>query len=712
MAFKKQANIVFSIIVLLAVISLFSIHAYSLNFTQDDAFIIYRYAKNFANGHGLVFNIGERVEGYTSFSWTLLMAVAIRLGFDPVAVSKILGFLLSVGSILVLFLISNLISKGRNFVFNVLACLMIAANGSFAMWTMSGMETPLFVFLILCAIYSYVLEHYRDRYELLTPVLFSLVSLTRPEGVFLFALTFVHRLYSSLVKKRFRLSNHIQWLGVFFILLFPFFLWRLSYYGYPLPNTFYAKSGMSWIYVQMGFEYTATFLRQYALWGVALVGPLVILFFRKDRFWYGYFSMLILSFLLYVTLIGGDVLLENRFYIPVLFLMYVFVQESLYDAYIFFGKRKKVRKTALKSAVAFGIFFSAVLYSGWTYYYPLNSIRTSKHLMEEVVEKFNKIAEWVHSQGKKDASLATTGVGAVSYFSDIRVIDMYGMTDAYIAHYPQKIEGLTSTTKEQKYNISYVLSRKPTYIHFITNLKPSALAEKALFTSAEFRQGYYPYWIDENHIIYIRKETYTPKPKEFTTYTAVEFIDEYCRGLNNKDANPLKAVEHFQNAIDLGPRDFSRPYEQAGICYVNYLSDHDKAIEYCTRAVEIDDYCALAHAAVGAISILRGDVTSAQAELQKAISLWPNYSSAHYYFGKTLVAMQKFDEAVQEFHTSIRLDKTYFLPYMDLGLLYSDHLNRPETALKYLDFFLKVFPEGNETKLVREKINEIRSVGM
>ena len=39
----------------------------------DDAFIIFRYADNFAAGDGLVYNRGEAVEGYTSFTWTLLV---------------------------------------------------------------------------------------------------------------------------------------------------------------------------------------------------------------------------------------------------------------------------------------------------------------------------------------------------------------------------------------------------------------------------------------------------------------------------------------------------------------------------------------------------------------------------------------------------------------------------------------------------------------
>jgi hypothetical protein len=42
----------------------------------DDAYISYRYAHNLFRGNGLVFNPGERVEGYSNFSYTLLMSLA------------------------------------------------------------------------------------------------------------------------------------------------------------------------------------------------------------------------------------------------------------------------------------------------------------------------------------------------------------------------------------------------------------------------------------------------------------------------------------------------------------------------------------------------------------------------------------------------------------------------------------------------------------
>ena len=53
-------------------------------FLTDDAFISFRYARNLLEGHGLVFNPGERVEGYSNFLWVLELAAVWRaLGVPP-----------------------------------------------------------------------------------------------------------------------------------------------------------------------------------------------------------------------------------------------------------------------------------------------------------------------------------------------------------------------------------------------------------------------------------------------------------------------------------------------------------------------------------------------------------------------------------------------------------------------------------------------------
>ena len=70
--------------------------AYFSNTRSDDAYISFRYARNFANGYGLVFNPGQPpVEGYSNFLWVVVLAGAARLGFDIPGAAQVLSIVLA-----------------------------------------------------------------------------------------------------------------------------------------------------------------------------------------------------------------------------------------------------------------------------------------------------------------------------------------------------------------------------------------------------------------------------------------------------------------------------------------------------------------------------------------------------------------------------------------------------------------------------------------
>ena len=75
-----------------------------LNMIQDDAFISYRCVANYLNGHGLVFNIDERIEGYTNFGWVTFLSLLGALKIDYLLASRIVGALFGAGIIVVTYL--------------------------------------------------------------------------------------------------------------------------------------------------------------------------------------------------------------------------------------------------------------------------------------------------------------------------------------------------------------------------------------------------------------------------------------------------------------------------------------------------------------------------------------------------------------------------------------------------------------------------------
>ncbi|MCP4593055.1 MAG: hypothetical protein GY842_20160, partial [bacterium] len=77
--------------------------AYFHRFVAEDAYISFRYARNLVEGAGLVYNLGERVEGYTNFLWVLMIAGGMRLGADPVGLSQALGLACFGGSLVAVY---------------------------------------------------------------------------------------------------------------------------------------------------------------------------------------------------------------------------------------------------------------------------------------------------------------------------------------------------------------------------------------------------------------------------------------------------------------------------------------------------------------------------------------------------------------------------------------------------------------------------------
>ena len=121
-------------------------------FITDDAFISFRYARNWVEGAGLCFNPGTRppVEGFSNFSWTALMAGADLLGLDPVRwscrVSAFLGFLL-------LLLLWRAMRSGLALPSwaAFLGLLVAGLSPAFATWASGGLETMLFSLLLFAA---------------------------------------------------------------------------------------------------------------------------------------------------------------------------------------------------------------------------------------------------------------------------------------------------------------------------------------------------------------------------------------------------------------------------------------------------------------------------------------------------------------------------------------------------------------------------------
>ena len=281
-------------------------------FLTDDAFISFRYARNLLEGHGLVFNPGERVEGYSNFLWVLELAAIWRvLGVAPEDAARWLSVGFTAGTLGALgwWVYRLPLLRNRGLV-GWMALGLVCSSATFAVWTSGGgLETRQFTFFIVLAVVC--LSLYRGGRAGLLAASFSLAgaALTRPEGPLIAVCCFGWFVAQRMADVK---GVRVDWRGLaylaapFVVLVAAHFLFRYAYYGEWLPNTYYAKHVRPWY--ESGFRY---------LWGAAVDTGLYLLIplawvalrhrWREARDGiYGLVLLLIAVHMAYVMRVGGD----------------------------------------------------------------------------------------------------------------------------------------------------------------------------------------------------------------------------------------------------------------------------------------------------------------------------------------------------------------------------------------------------------------------
>jgi len=404
--------------------------------TQDDAYISFRYAENLVAGNGLVYNVGERVEGYTNFLWTLLVAAAVKAGIAAPAAGRWFGVAASLGAIVLTAFL------GRRYAgeyMGVVAAAMLAANGDFLLEAAQGLETSLFVLLVTAAAWRASEEYVDAARKPLSAALIILTFLTRPDG----ALVFIAALPFYVATARANPRRFALWLGAIVVAATAYEGWRLAYYGAFLPNTFYAKVGARGTEFIYGLKYTAGFLLKFSPFFLLL--PLAAKPRKVFYLWGTLFAVLVV----YVIAVGGDMKPSVRFYQPIIPLALVAVAATLYDVVTSLGRlRRWVLATLAVALVATSLLqFIPGFFYARQYRQP--------HELHVVAGK------WLAENAPPGATLATTAAGIIPYYSGLYTVDMLGLTDPYVARRGKR------TFAFPGHNLSatdYVLDQEPYYV--------------------------------------------------------------------------------------------------------------------------------------------------------------------------------------------------------------------------------------------------------
>lgn len=420
----------------------------------DDAFISLRYADNLLAGHGLCWNPGERVEGYSNLSWVLLSAALLALGVDPITAVRALALSTSAATLLLLAWSRLLPARWPG----PLALPLLAAQASFGFWAIGGLETPL-VMLLVGIVMLGLDRAFGDGDAPRTHWLWgagtalALLAWTRPDGP-LWAV-----IAASVVVWQQRRTRRF---GLLLPLLLPPVLafaaqltFRLAYYGDWIPNTGHAKVSPLALCLEGGWHYllsAAVSLR--SLLVPALLGAVLGSRLRGLRPALLFALVGVVVWTLYTLRVGGDVFPRNRFFAVVFAPLCVLAAHG-------FAALAQLGRGGSVSAWLLAVF--AIVAARYDAERPVADVRQQPSTWE-----WNAVAigQWLgHAFGDERPLLAIDAAGAVPFYSGLPCVDMLGLNDATIAKTPLSPER-GFVVGHNRGNGPYVLARQPDLVVF------------------------------------------------------------------------------------------------------------------------------------------------------------------------------------------------------------------------------------------------------
>jgi hypothetical protein len=389
------------------------------HYLTDDCFITLRYARHLVEGHGFVFNPGgERVEGFSNLSHAWLAAASIAMGIEPLGVLRFVNR----AAIVLLPAVTYVLAFGvtRHRAAATGAAILVALHPALAHWSGSGLETGSFVFLVTASLAVGLSRPGRLRVPLLV-VLIIAAATTRPDGIVLPAVLGAVGLHRKVTGQPSEIVADQLWqwavpAGIGIALLFG---WRLSYFGYLLPNSAYYKAGGDteaqlvaefvtqnlWLFVLLPFARWSVIGRR----GLVLYG-LVIAYFV------GFYDVI------------PSVAALHRFFLPAFPALVILATASL-------TRLDVIGLNRTRATVAAGLL---ILGLGWADFRQVQAgdekaLKRAENLNDRMRSRF-QLAVTLAETLPADAWIAIGDVGAVGYLLENPIHDAFGLNSLHFTH--------------------------------------------------------------------------------------------------------------------------------------------------------------------------------------------------------------------------------------------------------------------------------------
>lgn len=430
-------------------------YLYNFNFTGiDDANIYFVYMKHLANRNGLVYNIGgEKVEGFTSILWTLIGASIFKFTNNIEIGLLILNLFILAFSLFISIKIIQTFNVGKfeikKYIFFFIGLLYIFPG--FYDWTVfSLLETGLWTFELILMSFLLILPYinptiYFNKSSKWMLFLLPLLLITRPESLLLCLIFIFIRFVQLLIEKeKFSVAfiHVLPMIICYFLTLIILTTWRIYYFGYPLPNTYYVKiSNDVFSNINEGFIYFFKFIIRY--------NPFIFLFFISIVACFRYFlnnkkvnnrlkAIFVLAIISIVGLgipfyTGGDHFRMARFYqpyVPIIYVCFILIIEEISEKYNFL---QKIFSSYFR--ICFCLIFLSLLPTKNIYSLFFNKKHTIA-IEFEIAKAGRKIENELNYffNNTTKPSIAIITAGGIAYTYNGYVNDVLGLNNVEVAH--------------------------------------------------------------------------------------------------------------------------------------------------------------------------------------------------------------------------------------------------------------------------------------
>jgi len=406
----------------------------------DDAFITLRVVDNFHNGHGLRWNVIERVQVFTHPLWCLaLLPLAGVFENLPLA---LLWFSIGVSIAAFALIVPR---PGRSNSDLVLLALMIPASKAAVQYATSGLEGPLsFLLLGLLALACGDLAPDWNRSDRWVPLLAAAVVLTRQDLL----LIVTPLLAAWITRKGLRRAVVPVLAGAGCVGAWEIF--SFVYYGNLVPNTALAKlnTGIpASAKVVQGLRYVGDFaLRDPAGFFILASCLVYLVTLRKDLKARAVAGGIVL-YLLYIVSIGGDFMSGRFFTVPV----FLAVAETIRTT----GDRSGPSVAAISGARIVAVLLVAVHLFGFDGFsaevISLNGIADERRFYAPAlslgalhdgrnIERVGWVYDAKEWRDKGPTWLMSDTIGLSGFFGgpDVHILDVVALSDPLLSRLPAK----------------------------------------------------------------------------------------------------------------------------------------------------------------------------------------------------------------------------------------------------------------------------------